>query len=309
MNRIFFDGAWWSEVRGISARIARRGASDAADDLAQDLAVRALENGGAADRPGAWLERVARNHVIDEWRVQHRRDELTAQLAPPCRQGDPEAQLLTRERRRTLRRALLTLPRDQRQATLLRYQGDLPFAAVAARLDTLPATARTRVNRALARLRGLVQGLRVMFVGWHGAQATALGLALAGAVGSASSVPDAAPLAATPTPVASSRAPGRHRSAIAAAVRVLARVASPAATADAAPTPAARHAARPHPSANAEPEPAPLKLRFEDDDPVDGVVVGPDGDQLFVATRAAQPSLIEIRRELIPEILKSLEEL
>jgi hypothetical protein len=86
-------------------------------------------------------------------------------------------------------------------------------------------------------------------------------------------------------------------------------VASPAATADAAPTPAARHAARPHPSANAEPEPAPLKLRFEDDDPVDGVVVGPDGDQLFVATRAAQPSLIEIRRELIPEILKSLEEL
>ena len=310
MNRIFFDGAWWSEVRGISARIARRGASDAADDLAQDLAVRALENGGAADRPGAWLERVARNHVIDEWRVQHRRDELAAELAPPCAHGDPEARLLTRERRRVLRRALLTLPRDQRQATLLRYQGDLPFAAVAARLDTLPATARTRVNRALARLRSLVQGVRVMFVGWHGAQATALGLALAGAVGSASSVPDRVPVAATPTAVASSRATGRHRSSVAAAAvtTVLARVASPTATAGAAPTPVVRHAARPHPSANAEPEPAPLKFFF-DDDTVDGGYVGPDGEQIFAPTRAAQPSLIEIRRELIPEILKSLEEL
>ncbi len=308
MNRIFFDGAWWSEVRGISARIARRGASDAADDLAQDLAVRALESGGAADRPGAWLERVARNRVIDEWRVQHRRDELATQLAPPCGHGDPEAQLLTRERRRTLRRALLTLPRDQRQATLLRYQGDLPFAAVAARLDTLPATARTRVNRALARLRSLVQGVRVVFVGWHGAQATALGLALAGAVGTASSVPDRAPVAETPMAVPSSRAPGRHRPSIAAGVAVLARAASPAATADAAPAPAARHAARPHPSANAEPEPAPREFRF-DDDTVEGSYAGPDGEQIFAPTRAVQPSLIEIRRELIPEILKSLEEL
>ncbi len=46
------DWIWWSEARAIAARQAR-GASDAADDLAQELA---LERGADVTRPGAWLE-------------------------------------------------------------------------------------------------------------------------------------------------------------------------------------------------------------------------------------------------------------
>src|SRR4051794_38304786 len=107
--------SWWSQARAIAARVARRGASDAADDLAQDLAVRALEAGAAIERPGAWLERVGRNAVIDRSRVERRRGELVSELELPPAARDPEAQLLARERRAAVRRALSALPRVQRQ--------------------------------------------------------------------------------------------------------------------------------------------------------------------------------------------------
>src|SRR5262249_32610669 len=119
---------WWSEVRAIATRLAWRGASDAADDLVQDVALAALQRGAPVERPGAWTERVARNAAIDRWRVERRRGELAAQLEAPCAQPrDPEAALLARERHRAVRRELLALPRAQRRAALLRYHGGLSF--------------------------------------------------------------------------------------------------------------------------------------------------------------------------------------
>jgi RNA polymerase sigma-70 factor (ECF subfamily) len=140
------EGDWWSEARAIAARLARRGASDEAEDLAQDLAVVALETGAAARRPAAFLARSGKNAVIDGWRARRRREALAPEIAPPAGPRDPEAQLILRERRRAVRRGLLALPRAQRRAALLRFHGDLPFEAVAARLGTPPETARTRVH-------------------------------------------------------------------------------------------------------------------------------------------------------------------
>ena len=68
---------FWTEGRAIAVR-QEHGNGAAREDLAQDLAVAALENGGEARRPGAWLERVGRNAAIDRWRVEARRLELTA---------------------------------------------------------------------------------------------------------------------------------------------------------------------------------------------------------------------------------------
>src|SRR5450432_2075690 len=156
------DWTWWDEARAIARRHAR-GASDAADDLAQELAVAALERGATLERPGAWLERVGRNAGIDRWRVERRRGELAGGVPLPASPPDPEAGALARERRGVLRRALAGLPRPLRRATLARYHADLPFDAVAARLGTRPVTARTRVHRALERLRARVGGLRAFF--------------------------------------------------------------------------------------------------------------------------------------------------
>jgi hypothetical protein len=47
---------------------------------------------------------------------------------------------------------------------------------------------------------------------------------------------------------------------------------------------------------------------FEDDQ-VEGTIQRPDGDLIDSLRKASQPSLIEIRRNFIPEIIKSLEDL
>ena len=52
-----------------------------------------------------------------------------------------------------LRRALRRLPRDQRLAIVLRYYLDLPFEEVADTLGISPKAARSRIYRALERLR------------------------------------------------------------------------------------------------------------------------------------------------------------
>jgi RNA polymerase sigma factor (sigma-70 family) len=48
---------------------------------------------------------------------------------------------------------LATLPRDQRVALVLRYYEDLPVDQIAQVMGCRPATARTRIHRALAKLR------------------------------------------------------------------------------------------------------------------------------------------------------------
>ena len=161
----------WSEAREIAGR---HGRGDS-DDLAQDLIVAALERGGAVENPGAWLERVGRNAVIDRWRVLRRRDELAMEIDPPVSPIDPEAALLCRERRGLVRRALAALPRAQRRAALARFHAELPYEEVAARVGAPAITARTRVHRALASLRARLGALRAIFV-FPGAQMTALGL-------------------------------------------------------------------------------------------------------------------------------------
>lgn len=45
------------------------------------------------------------------------------------------------------------------------------------------------------------------------------------------------------------------------------------------------------------------------EDLVEGSVLGPDGEILRIVPPVEQPSLIEIRRHFLPEMLKTLEDL
>ncbi|HEV2216472.1 MAG TPA: RNA polymerase sigma factor [Candidatus Dormibacteraeota bacterium] len=56
-----------------------------------------------------------------------------------------------------LRRALARLDHDQRLVLVLRYYLDLPIEEIAATLGTTPRAARSRVERAVQRLRPIVQ--------------------------------------------------------------------------------------------------------------------------------------------------------
>jgi RNA polymerase sigma-70 factor (ECF subfamily) len=293
--------SWWNETVAIARRRAR-GASDAADDLAQDLAVAALERGDRVERVGAWLERVGRNAEIDRQRVEGRRRELAAEVDTPAAPADPEERLLAGERRGVVRRALATLPRPLRRAALLRFGAELPFEDVAQRLGTQPVTARTRVHRALERLRARVGGLRAVFALGPGAQASVLAVALVAGV--------ARPVA--PERPAPTVAPASH---VGHARRVAAAPAPPPAAPAAKPAPppapvtharTAAHAPRPAPSQPIPP--AVQRIPFEDDF-VSGEHDGPDSPIVSGEPRIQHLSLIELRWHFVAEVAKSFEDL
>jgi RNA polymerase sigma factor (sigma-70 family) len=300
---------WWDETRAIARRHAR-GASDAADDLAQELAVAALERGagpeplGRIARPGAWLERVGRNAVIDGWRVERRRHELAREIDAPTAPPDPEARVLLRERRGVLRRALAALPRPLRRAALARFHADLPFDAVASRLGTEPVTARTRVHRALERLRARVGGLRALFLWLPGAQATVLGVTLVAGVARPALFPVEAASAPAPRTVLASTA---HVRRVAASPDPSAPVATPT-PAPAPRSPPARSTSRATHVDERATSSAVQRFSYDDDE-VAGELPGPDGQRIVGEPVVHQPSLIELRRSYQTEILKTLEEL
>jgi hypothetical protein len=61
--------------------------------------------------------------------------------------------------------------------------------------------------------------------------------------------------------------------------------------------------------ARAQAEPAAQTTYDFEDDLVSGDLVRPDGEQLIVRRRGRRASLIQIREQFIPEMLKSVEDL
>jgi RNA polymerase sigma-70 factor (ECF subfamily) len=287
------DRKLWTEARAIAARHAH-GNRAAGEDLAQDLAVAALEDAGAARNPGAWLERVGRNAAIDRWRVETRHTALAPELDPPAAPVDPETALLGRERRGLVRRALAELPRPQRRAALARFHGDLPYEEVAARVGTAPITARTRVHRALASLRARLGALRAMFF-LPGVQMSALGVVFVAAA--APGLTPARALTIDEISMAAPRGGGRHF----ARTRVIAE--------DLALTPAQQ---RPRKAValpdSAEDAPPAVQRMVFGEDLVEGSVLGPDGEIIRLLPVVTHSSLIEIRRDFVPEMVKGLED-
>lgn len=323
---VSMDDKVWMEVRVIARRhgagATRRrtgGSGDFdADDLAQDLAVAALEKGADARRPGAWLERVGRNAAIDGWRAAKRRAELALAIEPPVAPPDPEAALLGRERRRLVRRALGALPRAQRQATLARFHAELGFDEVARRIGAPVVTARTRVHRALAGLRARLGGLRA-WLAWPSVHATALGLTLlvpiaprfallAGPETSAAHEPPAARRGARGAAGRGSPAAVPPPSPAEFPARPPAAGPAPASAAAAARTdrPAGAHPPSPPPRSSSVPEPQQLVFG---NDLVEGSAIGPEGEEIRVVRPTAQPSMIELRRHFVAELMKSMEDL
>jgi RNA polymerase sigma-70 factor (ECF subfamily) len=283
------DRKLWTETQAIAGRHAR----GEGDDLAQDLAVAALENdAGAARNPAAWLERVGRNAAIDRWRIERRRDALAPEIEPPSAPPDPEAALLGRERRGLVRRALAALPRPQRRAALARFHADLPYDEVAARVGAPAITARTRVHRALASLRARLGALRAMFV-LPGVQMSALGVAFV-----AAGAPALAPARAATTDelAVTAAAPARH---YARTRLIAASTAAPEQT----PSPRIVTSLAPDPDV-----PPPVQHMIFGEDLVEGSVRGPEGEIIRTMPPAPQSSLIEIRRNFVPEMVKSLED-
>jgi RNA polymerase sigma factor (sigma-70 family) len=131
-----------------------------AEEAVQDAFVKAY---GALERfrPGAafrpWLLRIVANEARNRRRSAGRRAGLALRLAEDRRADDaapsPEAAVLIRERRSTLLGAIARLRDDDRLIVGYRYLLDLSEAEAAQALGIPIGTAKSRLSRALVRLR------------------------------------------------------------------------------------------------------------------------------------------------------------
>jgi len=147
--------------QGIALRTAYVVAGNAADaeEAVQDAFVKAYRalwrfRPGAPFKP--WLLRIVANEARNRRRSAGRRaalalratQEPSGEAAP-----SPEAALLGAEQRAELIEALNRLPENDREALACRYFLDLSEAETAAALGVRPGTVKSRVSRALERLR------------------------------------------------------------------------------------------------------------------------------------------------------------
>ena len=148
--------------QGIALRIAFLIAGNAADaeEAAQDGFVKAHRalwrfRAGAPFKP--WLLRIVANEARNRRRSAGRRTALALRAAGDAASGDaapsPEAALLGAERRAELIAALNRLGEADREAIACRYFLDLSEAETAAALGVRRGTVKSRVSRALERLR------------------------------------------------------------------------------------------------------------------------------------------------------------
>jgi RNA polymerase sigma-70 factor (ECF subfamily) len=139
------------------------GSAADAEEAAQDgfvKAYRALHTfrGGAEPRP--WLLKIVANEARNRVRSAGRRHHLDLRLAERFRPGDaapsPEAEVVAAEDSRRLLDQVNALSEEDRLVITSRYLLELSGEETAAALGIPEGTVKSRLSRALARLRGTI---------------------------------------------------------------------------------------------------------------------------------------------------------
>jgi RNA polymerase sigma-70 factor, ECF subfamily len=148
------------EINGFLIRTVRD--PEAAADLLAETFTRLFveeQHGRWPDQPRAWLYRVASNLAMSRGRhlqvVERTNRVLRGQYAEP-RDASPDVEILRRERRGELDRALGRLSIDARTALLLAAQG-FDGRAVSRAIGRSEVATRTLLSRSRLRLRSLLQ--------------------------------------------------------------------------------------------------------------------------------------------------------
>jgi RNA polymerase sigma-70 factor, ECF subfamily len=132
----------------------------AAEDIAQEAMIAAVRSIDGFDRRRPfrpWLHRIVVNRSLDWLRARGRRPEVSVELTG----ADPGGAVQVAERPDALSdelmRALGALDPDQRALIVMRHLLGYRSAELARMLDIPPGTVRTRLARALKRLRELLE--------------------------------------------------------------------------------------------------------------------------------------------------------
>jgi RNA polymerase sigma-70 factor (ECF subfamily) len=140
------------------------GSAAEAEEAAQDGFLKAFHalgrfRVGAPFRP--WLLRIVGNEARNRRVAAGRRERLAVRVAQERREGgavpSPETALLDHERRRNLLAAVESLGERDRAVIACRYLLELSEAETAAALGVRSGTVKSRLSRALGRLRAAVE--------------------------------------------------------------------------------------------------------------------------------------------------------
>ena len=140
------------------------GDRERAEDVAQETFVRAWKHAGAFDprRGGvtAWLLTIARNVAVDVVRLRRHEtlgsDALLA-LQIPSAEQDPDERMIAAGESERVRRAVATLPDEQKRALVLAAFHGLTGREIS-ELEGIPlGTVKTRIRTAMLKLRSALE--------------------------------------------------------------------------------------------------------------------------------------------------------
>ena len=173
------DSAWEALLRDYTRKIYNlcyrfTGRVEEAEDVTQEVFIKVFQTLKSYDAAqgsfSTWLNRVARNHLVDHYR-RTRKDRVTSSLEDelpvaeqaPSPQMEPTGQVESRERREILQLALDKLSPDLREAVILRDLHDLDYEEIALVLKVPQGTVKSRINRGrleLGRVLKRMEGMR-----------------------------------------------------------------------------------------------------------------------------------------------------
>jgi RNA polymerase sigma factor (sigma-70 family) len=141
----------------VAAFVAGPNHADEVTQVAFINAFRALHRFDPTRRFEPWLLRIVVNEARSARRSEGRQVALqsrtAAELAAPRGAEQPESRVLRTETRHALRAALARLPSKHREVVVCRYLLELSEEETSAVLGLRPGTVKSRLSRALARLR------------------------------------------------------------------------------------------------------------------------------------------------------------
>lgn len=143
------------------------GGREEADDIVQDVFVKAYQHLGSFDRTrkfSSWIYRIAHNEGVNWIRKKSRRPTVAWEDIIEAREEGSvmdipetaEERWVRRERRDDVRRALRTLSEMDREMLTLRYYLEKSYAEIAEIMDIPINTVATRLSRAKKRLLGVL---------------------------------------------------------------------------------------------------------------------------------------------------------
>jgi RNA polymerase sigma-70 factor (ECF subfamily) len=173
------DSAWEALLSTHTRRIYNlcyrfTGRVEEAEDVTQEVFIKIFQTLKSYDAAqgsfSTWLNRVARNHLVDHYR-RTRKDRLTSSLEEelpaaeekPSPHMEPTGEVESRERREILQVALDKLSPDLREAVILRDLHDLDYEEIAQVLRVPQGTVKSRINRGrleLGRVLKRMEGVR-----------------------------------------------------------------------------------------------------------------------------------------------------